>query len=214
MRIFKIFLIVLYDNDMNSLFMRVPFNDYHSTIVRTKYKYILTTNYDTLLEEAARKQGFRDLMKRVYGYKELDKISEAIYTEEPAIIHMHGIATDILLEEFVLTADDYKKIKDKNPGFRSLLNSLFMSYSFLMVGYGGSDPHLEDVINDINLSLQWDYSNLSLPTYYLVLRNDKVSPIQDHIKNRNRTHIIAVDSYDDVLTLLTHLSNVYPRQSG
>ena len=203
----------IYDDMMNELFMGREINEYHKTIVNTRYQYILTTNYDTLLDKAARLQKHYDLLKRSYSYKDLQKISEAIYTGEPAIIHIHGIATEVVLEDFILTADDYKQIRDKNKGLRTLLNILFMNYSMLMVGYGASDPHLEDVIEDINLSFGWFNTDdiLNLPMYYLVIKKDKVSPIFDQLKNRNRTRIIAVDKHEDALELLKYLQSKYPR---
>jgi len=204
----------VYDDLMNELFMGKEANEYHNTIVNTDYKFILTTNYDTLLEKAARTQKHYDILRRSYSYKDLQKISEAIYTQEPAIIHIHGIATEVVLEDFILTADDYKQIRDKNRGLRTLLNILFMNYSMLMVGYGASDPHLEDVIEDINFSFGWfdAQQNLDLPTYYLMVKKDKVSPIFDQLKNRNRTRIIAVDDYDQGLDLLKYLQSKHPRQ--
>ena len=203
----------IYDDMMNELFMGRETNEYHETIVNTNYKYILTTNYDTLLDKAARHQKHYELLKRSYSYKDLQRISEAIYTGEPAIIHIHGIATEVVLEDFILTADDYRKIRDKNKGLRTLLNILFMNYSMLMVGYGASDPHLEDVIEDINLSFGWFDSDdvLNLPMYYLVIKKDKVSPIFDQLKNRNRTRIIAVDEHEEALALLKHLQSKCPR---
>lgn len=203
----------IYDDMMNELFMGRDTNEYHDTIVNTNYKYILTTNYDTLLDKAARHQKHYELLKRSYSYKDLQRISEAIYTGEPAIIHIHGIATEVVLEDFILTADDYKQIRDKNRGLRTLLNILFMNYSMLMVGYGASDPHLEDVIEDINLSFGWFDSDdvLDLPMYYLVIKKDKVSPIFDQLKNRNRTRIIAVDEHEEALALLKHLQAKFPR---
>ncbi len=203
----------IYDEMLNELFAAKDFNDYHSTIVDTNYKYILTTNYDTLLDKAAKMHKHYDLVQRIYSYKNLQGISEAIYTEEPAIIHIHGIATEVVLEDFILTADDYKRIRDKNKGIRTLLNILFMNYSMLMVGYGASDPHLEDVIEDINLSFGWmDSDNiLDLPTYYLIIKKDKVSPIFDQLKNRNRTKVIAVETHDEALELLKYLQTISPK---
>lgn len=205
--------VTVYENKIMEMFLGKQYNEYHKTIVSTNYKYILTTNYDTLLEDAALDLDYKDLIKRVYSFTEINKISEAVYLREPAIIHVHGTAKDLALESFVLTKDDYMTIIDRNPGLRTLLDSLFMSYSILMVGYGGSDPHMEDIIDDINLSLQWintDY-NLNLPVYYLVLKKDKVSPVIDHIKNRNRTRIIAVDDYSEAFDLLRSLQMEYPR---
>lgn len=203
----------IYDEMINELFSGRETNEYHNTIVDTNYKYILTTNYDTLLDKAARLHKHYELLKRSYSYKDLQKISEAIYTGEPAIIHIHGVATEVVLEDFVLTADDYKTIRDNNKGIRTLLNILFMNYSMLMVGYGASDPHLEDVIEDINLSFGWFDTDdiLNLPMYYLVIKKEKVSPIFDQLKNRNRTRIIAVDEHDEALALLKHLQSKFPR---
>lgn len=204
----------LYDIEIQELFAIREYNKLHEAIIDTNYKYILTTNYDTLLEKAAMAHARMDLLKRVYSYKDLSMISEAIYLDEPAIIHMHGVATEIALEEFILTKDDYKRIRDKNIGFRTLINALFMNHSMLMVGYGSSDPHLEDVIDDINMSLGWlDNSvSLKLPIYYLIVKKDKLSPIFDHIKNRNRTKVITVNDYSEVLDLLEYLKKEHPRK--
>jgi len=203
-----------YTQKLNDIFATDNFNEYHDAIVNTNYSHILTTNYDTLLDEAAECGGYVDLCKRIYTYTEADKISSAIYQRESALIHVHGIRSRIAFDEFVLTRDDYKRIKDKNPGFRTIMNNLFMNYSMLLVGYGGSDPHMEDVIEDINLSLGWLDSELglgSLPTYYIILHKDKVSPIVDHIKYRNRTKIIPVEKYSESLELLKYLATKHPR---
>jgi len=199
---------------INDIFAQTEYNAYHDAIVRTNYSHILTTNYDTLLDEAAESNGFVEICKRIFTYTEADKISSAIYQRESALVHVHGIRSRIAFDEFVLTRDDYKRIKDKNPGFRTIMNNLFMNYSMLLVGYGGSDPHMEDVIEDINLSLGWLDSELdfgSLPTYYIVLHKDKVSPIVDHIKNRNRTKIIPIENYSESLELLQSLATDHPR---
>ena len=50
--------------------------------------------------------------------------------------------------------------------------------------------------------------------YYLVIKKDKVSPIFDQLKNRNRTRIIAVNSHQEALDLLKFLQVRFPRASG
>lgn len=203
----------LSENEINTMFASSNYNEYHKAIVGTNYKHILTTNYDLLLENAALKTGYKKLSAKTYTYKNLDRISEMIYTNSPAIVHIHGASPGVPLEEFIITKDDYKKIKDKNPGFRLLMNTLFTSNSMLMVGYGGSDPHLEDIIDDINLSLGWQTSQkqLELPTYYLILLKDKCSAIREYIKNQSRTKVISVDSFEESLDLLKYLCKKFPR---
>lgn len=46
------------DSDLNEIFSGKTFNEYHSAIVSTSYNHIITTNYDELLESAARKLGY------------------------------------------------------------------------------------------------------------------------------------------------------------
>lgn len=204
-----------YTSEMVDIFANKKSNSYHEAIVKTNYKYILTTNYDDLLEKAARAKGYNELLNRVYSHYDIKEISEAIYKNESAIIHMHGIyTTDIVIDEFIFTKEDYKRIKEKNPGFRTLMNAIFMNYSILLVGYGSSDPHLEDIIDDLNMILKWHGSEdtLELPCYYLLILKDKLSPIFDHNKDKNRTKVIPVDEYDDMLALLKRLQKKQPRK--
>jgi NAD-dependent SIR2 family protein deacetylase len=199
---------------VSELFSNRKFNSYHNAIVNTDYQYILTTNYDNLLGSAADASGFINLLRRVYTHKEIERISEAIYCKEPAIIHMHGCFNHLNVEDFILTKEDYKRIKDKNPGFRHIMNSIFMNYSILLVGYGSSDPHLEDIIDDLNLSLNWINSDdkIELPSYYLLIKKEKLSPIFDHVKGINRTKVVPFDKHDDMLELLQRLQAKFPRK--
>jgi len=205
----------IYNLKMTDLFGNKNFNKYHKAIVDTNYKYIITTNYDDLLYRAAVDSNYIDLQKRFYTQENIREISEAIYKEEPAMIHMHGMFPEIRLEDFIIfTKEEYKLIKDKNPGFRILMNSIFMNYSILFVGYGSSDPHLEDIIEDLNMTLKWHNSedNFVLPRYYLLILKEKLSPIFDHIKDKNRTKVVPVDEYGDMLTLLERLQKDHPRK--
>jgi NAD-dependent SIR2 family protein deacetylase len=204
----------LYNIKLADLFANKKCNDYHIAIAGTNYKYILTTNYDDLLYRASLNNNYKDMSDRCYSYKNIGKISSVIYNKDPAIIHMHGMYPNIFLEDFIIfTKEDYKRIKDKNPGFRTLMNSIFMNYSILFVGYGSSDPHLEDIIEDLNMTLNWQNtgSDYVLPCYYLLTLRKNASPIFDHIKNKNRTKVIPVDQFTDMLTLLKKLQEKYPR---
>ena len=92
-------------------------NDYHTAIIEAGYQYILTSNYDTLLEEAAIRAG------KIYNsvsFFERTNLAETIYTETPAIIHVHGKYPDIVVEKTIFTSDDYFKIiKKQYPAFTS-----------------------------------------------------------------------------------------------
>ena len=56
--------IAKYKNWVASTFYGKPPNEYHDTIINTRYPFILTSNYDLLFEEAANSSGFKNLTER------------------------------------------------------------------------------------------------------------------------------------------------------
>ena len=199
------------DDELNELFHGAKPNDYHKHIVSTNYKHIITTNYDNLLEKAARETGYIALLTRSYSYTEQKNLSMAIYSGNTAIIHAHGKISDLKLDQYVLTKEDYLAIMKHNPGFRLIINSVFLTSSVLFVGYGGSDPHFEDIIGDLNMTLQWNNSGTDLPRSYIMLKKDKVTPIRQFLNDKQRVDIITFDDFDQMKVFLATLATQNPR---
>lgn len=196
---------------LNQLFYSAKCNTYHEMIVSTAYNHIITTNYDSLLEDAAKKLGYYKLLTNSYSYVDYQAISASIYSGDTAIIHAHGKIADIKLDQFVLTKQDYLNIMKHNPGFRYIINTIFITNSVLFVGYGGSDPHFEDIIDDLNATLNWSGENPHLPKCYIMMIKDKATPIREFLSNSNRVDIIAFDSYEEMKQFLDKLCVAYPR---
>lgn len=199
------------DDDLNQLFYSATCNPYHEMIVSTAYNHIITTNYDTLLEDAAKKLGYYKLLTSSYSYKNYQDISAAIYSGNTAIIHAHGKIAGLRLDEFVLTKQDYLNIMKHNPGFRYIINTIFITNSVLFVGYGGSDPHFEDIIDDLNLTLNWSGNNPHLPKCYIMMIKDKATPIREFLNDSNRIDIIVFDTYDEMKHFLEKIRIAFPR---
>ena len=199
------------EDELNALFYAAIPNEYHEYIVSTDYKHIITTNYDSLLEKAAKKLGYKALLTRSYSYTEQQNLSIAVYCGKTAIIHAHGKISDLKLDQFVLTNDDYLAIMKHNPGFRLIINSIFLTNSVLFAGYGGSDPHFEDIISDLNMTLNWDNGSTDLPRCYIMLKKDKVTPIREFLNGKNRIDIITFDDYGQMKEFLKELADEYPR---
>lgn len=199
------------DDELNALFYAAVPNAYHEYIVATDYKHIITTNYDSLLEKAAKELGYKALLTRSYSYTEQQNLSIAVYSGKTAIIHAHGKISDIKLDQFVLTKDDYLAIMKHNPGFRLIINSIFLTNSVLFAGYGGSDPHFEDIISDLNMTLNWNNGSADLPRCYIMLKKDKVTPIREFLNGKNRVDIITFDDYEQMKDFLKDLAVQCPR---
>lgn len=201
------------ENDFRRWFFKIfaaaeP-NIKHKLIAGTNYPYILTSNYDLLLEEAAKNIGFPYYS---LSFFQKDLIAEALYLRKPAIIHVHGQCTDVLLDKIILTSEDYIKIiKKSEPGFSFSVQSLFLTHSTLFVGYGASDPHLEDLIEEFAYFFDFPQTS-NMSKNYLVVKRDKVGKIFDDYKRRMRTELIVIDDFTEYESLLSHLQTASPRQ--
>ncbi|GAB2763234.1 SIR2 family protein [Rhabdobacter roseus] len=198
---------------LSSVFMNKKPNSNHDLIVQTNYPCILTSNYDLLFEEAANNNNFQDLAERTYSYTDELKIMSSIYSSTPCVIHVHGSIVNLSIDQIIFTKDDYNKlILKKYNGFAFALRMIFTRYSTLFVGYGASDPHLEEVMEEIA-----DYFPLHgedkhpLPYSYLVVLRSKAGAILEKWKNRVRTNLILIDDYSQYNQLLSTLKNLKPR---
>lgn len=177
----------------------------HLAIVRTNYPFILTSNYDDLLSQGATEVGFPRLGGRAFSYQEADQIAAAVYEEEPCIIHLHGRYEDANLEQIVFTAEDYLRIKHDHKAFAVVVQSLLLRFSTLFVGYGASDPHLEDLLEElVHLFRGGDPS--AHPQTYLLLHRERATKVFVRYKDEFRTDIIAVDDYAETPLFLEQLS--------
>jgi SIR2-like domain len=202
-----------YKNWFIETFAGKPYNPNHKLITSINFPYILTSNYDMLLEKALEDfPEFESLSLKSYTFSEAEKIAASLFTKEFAIIHMHGKFQNIALDEIVFTSEDYSKMLRRSyPGFTMSIMNLFSNYSTLFIGYGGSDPHLEDVLEEQAFNLHYA-NNSGLPQNYMIALRSKVGEIYSKHKHKRRTRIIAIDSYNDYEVLLKSLQKDYPRK--
>ena len=134
-----------------------------------------------------------------------------LYQRKPAIIHAHGKTADIVLDELVLTAEDYERYTRVHSGFSAMLNSVFVQYSVLFVGYGASDPHFERMLEQLAAAVNYA-EHPKMPQYYLLLEAGKADLVTEEYKKALRTHFIVVDDYKtDTLPFLEALKKAQPR---
>lgn len=115
----------------------------HVDIVRTPYSCVVTTNFDTLLEDAyARYAGF---VPRTPTGAELGQQGTLLLDEAFFILKAHGDAARP--ETMVFTADDYRRIIHATPAFQAVLGGILLTHAVLFVGYS---------LNDVNFRLLLD----------------------------------------------------------
>ncbi len=114
--------------------------------INLKYSYIITTNYDVLIEEAYVAAGRRpnDLT-----YKDAATINYNLICGDTFILKAHGDARRAP-SEIILTENDYRNIIYKERGYQSVLQSLFSTTHVLFLGASLKDPELRLILGYIH----------------------------------------------------------------
>lgn len=108
----------------------------HRSVVETPYACIVTTNFDSLLEDAHVRWGQRGIPKAPTG-AELGSQGTLLFDESFFILKAHGDLDDE--HSIVLTTDDYRRVIHSNPAFQATMGGILQRYAVLFVGYSLSD---------------------------------------------------------------------------
>ena len=163
----------------------------HSRLLNLHPNTIVTTNFDNLLECALQQE--RISYALIVSNQDL-----ALAAGRLRVVKPHGDLERP--DSIIFTQRDY----DRYPT-QELVNmdicTLAAQYPFLFVGYGLNDPDLKQQLQRV-LDAQ---KRLARP-HYLIL--DKVSGIKRRtLLEEKQVKVIALDSYDNLETFLTDLSN-------
>ncbi len=106
------------------------------------FKHIITTNYDTLLEDSY-PQADRNVVRN-------DKDCTYIQDNKTTIFKIHGDFTDP--DSIVITSDDYKRFFEKptNKELWDLTKTEFLTKNILFIGYNLYDDNVIDIIKHIS----------------------------------------------------------------
>ncbi|MED1607601.1 SIR2 family protein [Cytobacillus kochii] len=174
-----------YFEKLNEVFLKKKYkaNPIHKEIFKLKPTHIITTNYDTLLEEAAIEEGqFFHTVKHDLDlpYDNFNK----------TIIKMHG---DFENRNIVLKEDDYLNYSSNFTLIESYIKSLIATNTVLFIGYSVND-------SNFNLIFQWVKNLLRnhFQPAYLIESNKKYSRMeQAYYKNRG-INILYYDEISDI----------------
>ncbi|MEL6611081.1 MAG: SIR2 family protein, partial [Bacteroidota bacterium] len=141
----------------------------HISLLELPWVDVLTTNYDTLLERAARRSGRR--------YSTVYRPADLARTAAPRIVKLHGSFPSHT--PFVLTEEDFRRYPRTHAPFVSLAQTLLAEHAVLLVGFSGDDPNF----------LQWsgwvrDHLPASAPPLFLAGIHDLPPPKRTLLTSR------------------------------
>ena len=168
----------------------------HDLLVSLKRSnFIITTNYDLLIEKAFVNQ--RELQTS-YKYYEAHAIQRQLYKREFFILKAHGDAKTAT-EKIVLTDKDYRRLLYQEPGYQSALQSIFTMYSVIFVGCSLQDPELKLLLSYINAA----FPQGGIPHYALMTTEATGEIERNRWKKDYNMQIIPISAdndYEDIDT--------------
>ncbi len=165
--------------------------------------HIITTNYDTLLENSASIKTAN--YKVIYEDKEL--LSNA---SDGYIIKMHG---DIdRPETIVLKESDYIDYEHTHPLISTYIKSLLVNHTFMFVGYSLNDNNLNLIIGWINYFCK-QYGVSERP-YSFLIQNSAPSEFELSRLEKNNIFVIGLDSLPSDLQSKANVPESLTHPSG
>lgn len=145
--------------------------------------HIITTNYDTLLENSA---SVKTANYKVI-YEDKDLLSNA---SDGYIIKMHGDIDHP--QTIVLKESDYIDYEQTHPLISTYIKSLLVNHTFLFVGYSLNDNNLNLIIGWINYFCK-QYGVSERP-YSFLIQNAVPSEFELSRLERNNIFVISLDT--------------------
>lgn len=174
----------------------------HQALVSlNKLQFIVTTNYDTLLERAYRKL---DDDVSVCSFTDTGEVQRRLSRREFFILKAHGDATK-LGNKIILTDADYRNLLFNQRAYQSLLSAMFTMFTIVFVGASMTDPEISLLLSYIADS----FSPGAGPTHYALMSEEDITQVErDRWLNDFKIQLITVskaDNYSELTEFLTAL---------
>lgn len=143
---------------------------HEALVALDKLQFVLTTNYDTLLERAFRK---RDDDVSVCSFTDAGEVQRRLSRREFFILKAHGDATK-LGNQIILTDVDYRNLLFRQRAYQSLLSAMFTMFTFIFVGASMADPEISLLLSYIADS----FSPNAGPTHYALLAAEDITQVE------------------------------------
>lgn len=183
-------------------------NSIHRILKKMKLTYIITTNYDTLIED------------EIKNLQIVSKDEDLPYTNSNRmLIKMHG---DFKNKNIVLKKSDYDNYEKNFPLISTLIKGLFTTNTVLFIGYSYNDTNVQQIMNWIKDILKEETRKAFLVEF--TEEDEKEEQNDGHI---NRIFLKLLNNNDDERlydnkeekfnnkyekTLTKFLSNIYNKK--
>lgn len=174
---------------------------HEALVALDKLQFVLTTNYDTLLERAFRK---RNDDVSVCSFTDAGEVQRRLSRREFFILKAHGDATK-LGNKIVLTDVDYRNLLFGQRAYQSLLSAMFTMFTFIFVGASMTDPEISLLLSYIADS----FSPNAGPTHYALMAAEDVTQVEkDRWRKDFKIQLITVSKQNNYAELTEFLQEL------
>ena len=171
---------------LSEMFYEVKPNDaIYPLICQMQFRALITTNFDTLLEDAF--QMFSS--HKIKSWTQQEVRENLAQIDEQFLLKLHG--TYERQGTVVLGLQGYLKNIYENDMVVKIMETLLISNSFLFIGYGLNDPDFNSLMDHINV-----ISKNNNRMHYLAIDKGKISVLEKKYLKKHKN--ITVLEYDNV----------------
>ena len=149
---------------------------------------VFTTNYDTLLERAA-----KNIINKKYDV--VYKSDNLPHSEAPRIIKLHG-SFPPKETPLIITEEDYRTYPEKYSPFVNTVQQAIMENSMCLIGFSGTDPNFNQWIGWVKDKLK----EARNPIYLIGFLNIP-EPERKVLEKKKKIVLVDLKEWDDCKTL-------------
>ena len=164
----------------------------HRSITRAeRLQFVVTTNYDILLEQAYRAAGMYNVS--VCTFTDAGEVQRRLAKREFFVLKAHGDASRVG-NGIVLTELDYRNIIYRQRAYQSLLSAMFTMFTIVFVGVSMTDPEIKILLSYIADA----FSPTSGPSHFALMAEEDVTNVErDRWLRDMKVQLIPVSKADD-----------------
>lgn len=148
-------------------------NSIHKALEKLNVNYLITTNFDALIEETVNEN---------YDYDIIKKDEDLAHSSKSKmIIKMHG---DLDNKNIILRKSEFGEYEKRFPLISTFIKGLFTANTILFIGYSLNDPNVKNIMSWIKNILNEDFRKVYLVEYDNNNDGIKIECDEDQIINK------------------------------
>jgi SIR2-like domain len=147
-----------------------PTKLHEALVALDRTQFVVTTNYDTIIERAYR---VKEPDISVCTFRDAGEVQRRLSRREFFILKAHGDAAKVG-NGIILTDADYRNILFRQRAYQSLLSAMFTMFTIIFVGASMTDPEIMLLLNFIVDS----FSTGSGPSHFAVMAQEDITEVE------------------------------------